>query len=453
MTFEPPPEPPTTTPAAEQAVEVRGQAAETVQSATDRSFSRSTIIALSVAGVLSLLATFLIPALTGDNSPGKATVDPNAYSYSALGHRAFVEFLRDSGLSVMVSRSRSVDRAAFDRPLILIEPGGFEAGELRDTIAKARLRNIPVVVFLPKREGVQDAENEEWVAKTSLIDMLETVTVYEEVVSGTYGEEVTIASPVLQVATPATDWDAETPIHTGPTAMPLQLLDDGERLVPIAQSSDGVLIGAVVGSEIYVISDPDIISTAGLAQGDNAAIVYGFFRDYLGAESLVVDELIHGFPPKSESIWVEMFSFPLIILTMHLLGLLAVILWATVGRFGKPEERPPRVAPGKKALIENTATLLSLGRDVGDGIRVYFRATIRAIAQAYAMPAGLSHDDRVTQLARLAKDRGLSEDLVALEQSVQQLANARNQRRRAVQLAQRVYQFREEMTHGQPNRL
>jgi hypothetical protein len=208
------------------------------------------------------------------------------------------------------------------------------------------------------------------------------------------------------------------------------------------------LIGVFPEVELYVISDPDLLSTQGLARGANAALLYRFFTTYLKADGLVMDELMHGFPPKSESIWSELASFPLVVLTAHLLGLLALALWATTSRFGKPADRPPRVPPGKVALIDNTATLLALGGHVGHGLRAYVRGTVRALAAEYALPQRLSDEERLQTIARLGRERGASVDLERLAAQAATVGDRSRETWRAVSLARKVYRFRTEMSVG-----
>src|SRR5207245_1471038 len=122
---------------------------------------------------------------------------------------------------------------------------------------------------------------------------------------------------------------------------------------------EGLLV-ALTPSGVLVVADPDLVNTAGLGRGSNAAIARHLFVDVLGAKGLVVDETLHGFS-HAPSIWGELFDFPLALVTLHLAAVAALAVWAALGRFGKAQKVPPRVAPGKRALIENTAALLGYG--------------------------------------------------------------------------------------------
>lgn len=58
-------------------------------------------------------------SLYGDNGRPNGA---NSHSLSAIGHMAFVELLREQGISVIVSRNESASKARNDSLLIVAEP-------------------------------------------------------------------------------------------------------------------------------------------------------------------------------------------------------------------------------------------------------------------------------------------------------------------------------------------
>jgi hypothetical protein len=109
---------------------------------------------------------------------------------------------------------------------------------------------------------------------------------------------------------------------------------------------------------LYLVADPDLCENHGLGTADHAALVHDLFVRELAAQEVIFDETIHGFARKP-GLFAEAFRFPLVLATLQSLVLAGVVLWAGMGRFGKP--LPPReaLAGGPETLIDNTARLLS----------------------------------------------------------------------------------------------
>ncbi|PKN56398.1 MAG: hypothetical protein CVU56_16310 [Deltaproteobacteria bacterium HGW-Deltaproteobacteria-14] len=432
-----------------------------------------------MAGALSLLATLALPLLAGDE-PDRTTRAPNAYSKSAVGHHALVTVLRELGLPVLVSRYRSASRAGPGQPLVIAEPTGHSDEELVDMIAEALGNDADVVLVLPKWDpddwdppradevevegggplseltpeaGPEPAERVPQLLPVE--DVAHVLNLADRAVARATGRpppETEYEGGVITRGDRATGWVGPVARYGTPSLEQLQgiRLDLEPELALEDPADDGtILIGSwpVTTSFIYFVSDPELFDTMGLGRGDNAVLTYRFFVDTLGARGLIFDEVVHGFK-KPPSIWSDLFSFPLVVLTFHLIGLLALGLWAAGARFGKPDRLPPRVAPGKAALISNTATLLAVGGHVGYGLREYLKSTLRAVARDYALPARLDDQERLATLARLASERGVSEDPVALAQRVLQVPDSKREGRRALALARRIYRFRMEMTDG-----
>jgi len=205
------------------------------------------------------------------------------------------------------------------------------------------------------------------------------------------------------------------------------------------------------------VSDPDLLNTMGLGKVDHAEIAMALVLDVLRADAVVIDEVSHGFE-KAATLWQELFAFPLVLFTLHLIGLLGFALWAAMPRFGKPEARPPRVPSGKQTLLDNTATLLALGHHAGHGVKRYLEANLRAVARAYGLPPEASDAARLDAIAELAARRGVGTkrgqdalDIRALARDAAALAQRDGRRgddRKARDLAKRIHQFRTEMRDG-----
>jgi hypothetical protein len=245
-------------------------------------------------------------------------------------------------------------------------------------------------------------------------------------------------------------------------AAPAQLLKPAPGLAAVIACPGGVLIARLAaekagpGPATYLIADPDILNNHGLDQGENATAVFDFLTRDLGATGVVFDETIHGYN-RVPGLLAEALRFPMVLALLQSLVLLGAVLWAGMGRFGKPLPSAAALAAGKETLIDNTAKLLAAGGHAADGLRRYFAQTTRSVAAHYFLPADLPEGERLARLQRLTdgqaarsrKVRGLN--LAALERSLALLPDGARGEERAARIARRLYDWRLEMTNGHRN--
>jgi len=432
---------------------------ERLADASRRTFTPRAVRWIVGVGIVSLLLTLLLSVLAKSGEPERSTAEANAFSYSAVGHRAFVALLERVGVDVTVSRYRSAERASRERPLLVLEPhADDQLAELEDLVRGARNRGAPIVVALPKWEVTDTVHDRGWANRIELLSPYRVDETIDVVTKALAGADSPLYFGSFSVA--RGDREAGTVSVQGRSTgwrlglEPYQLLGDDDDLVPIV-TVDGIVEGSrtllakVSGSEVYLLSDPDLVNTMGLGLADHAHLAVAIVDEVLGVDEVVVDEIAHGFE-RAETIWQELMGFPLILVTLHVAGLLALALWAAMARFGKPEARPPRVPSGKQTLLDNTATLLALGHHAGYGAKRYLETTLRLLARAYGLPAEASEEARLEQLATIAARRGGRTDLRALAREVAGLADRGGLREehRARELARRIYDFRKELWDG-----
>src|SRR5262249_37464383 len=134
-------------------------------------------------------------------------------------------------------------------------------------------------------------------------------------------------------------------------------------------------------------------------------------------------------------------------------GLLCALLaaWAAMVRFGPLRAAPPPIAPGKDFLIRNTAALLRYGGHHGHALNRYFAAAVQAVRHALHAPADPTPAALNGWLERVRTARGGTISLPELSAAVEALP-ARPPAHRIVELADLIYRWRLEMTHGSDNR-
>jgi hypothetical protein len=413
-------------------------------------FSRRAVGWIVGSVALSFLAAVLLGVYGRDLESPRPGHD--TFSYSALGHRGLAELLRAMGLGVVSRQSSRGGTPGRERPLVLAEADDKEhIKDLRDEAAKAA---APLVLVLPKWEvGPPDRKHPDWLASA---DLLAPEEVQRQTAELGVGTVAVVRSGRVETCT-ATWGGAATELRI--QAAPAQLLEPSPGLQPVIACPRGLLIArlaaekAAPGPATYLIADPDILNNHGLDQGENATAVFDFLTRGLGATGVVFDETIHGYH-RVPGLLAEALRFPMVLAVLQSLVLLAVVLWAGMGRFGKPLPSTAALAAGKEALIDNTAKLLAAGGHAGDGLRRYFAQTTRSVAAHYFLPPDLPEGERLARLQRLtdghavrsSKARGLN--LAALERSLALLPDGARGEERATRIARRLYDWRLEMTNG-----
>ncbi len=419
--------------------------------ADESGIARRPITWAAAAAAVSF-AVALVMMAYGPELTEVQSAQPDTFSSSALGHRALVKFLEASGLPVHVRRSRELIGSHRGDPIVVAEPLGDDedhGGELQGLLRRAAERAAPVILVLPKWRGVTDpAGAGRWVVAVSLRPEPQVQEVLDDV-----APQLSVHRRFAQAAAAPlaceTSWGERFAVElVGP-----QLLEgfnySGER---IAWCTQGTLVArvqvAAASTPVYVVSDPDLINNHGLPRGDNAVVVSRFFSELLLARGVVFDEVVHGYA-QDRSFLAELLHYPLVVTIVHLLLVLALVLWAGSARFGKALPAPPRLPPGKQALIDNTAKLLTCGGRVRAGALRYFDETLRVLARHYHLPRELTPPELVRRLGAIAGERRHEIDLGATRAAIEALDDRRRSSGpRSVELAAALHAWRQEMMHG-----
>jgi hypothetical protein len=222
-----------------------------------------------------------------------------------------------------------------------------------------------------------------------------------------------------------------------------------EALEPIVADRIGnVLVGQTdhEGGELTVLTDPDVLNNFGLRSADNARFVIELIDRLRAGGPVVIDETMHGYA-QSPSLVRTLFQFPLVLATLQVLVCAALAVWAAMVRFGPRRDAPPPIAPGKDFLIRNTAALLHYGGHHGHALRRYLALSIAAVRHALHAPS-LAPGAMTAWLERVRVVRGGRISLALLEQEIE----VADSPARVVELADQVFRWRMEMTHGTDDR-
>ncbi len=359
------------------------------------------------------------------------SVQADGYSRSALGHRGLIHLLRSEGWHVAQRRSSSFTLSAaglqvFAEPSVL---GSESEDRLYNLIQQAE----QALVVLPKRSPKNVVPNEPWLRDTQIDRQRDAQRVLDTVAA-----DVTPALVRQIVSNPTSGWSSPVglPLPAFATAN-VQLLAPG-GFEPLLTCEAGTLVARV--GHVTILSDPDVLANHGLAQ--NAPLALALFDLISGDRSVAFDETLHGHTVEP-SFLAAMGSFPLVLVPVHLLLMLAVALWMAHGRFGPVEPPPTVIAPGKAYLLDNVAALLATRRDAMPSLRRYARQQVRRAALADGASKTMSNRElRVWFLARnhhLRAGRELAETLATIHDSPRQKTAART-------LAAQVHALIEELS-------
>jgi hypothetical protein len=246
------------------------------------------------------------------------------------------------------------------------------------------------------------------------------------------------------------DWTTNE-IGRGPVITEKPQLIKSNRLRPIVGSADGMLIGELSSNQrrLWILADPDVLQNHGIAK--NAAFDAALINRLRGAQgNIVFDETVHGFTEQSSSPFHMLIEWPFVLAMIQGLVAVALLLWATMGRFGLPLTAPITLPAGKTRLIENTAKLFALARYQPVIVRRYVYAMIRDAGRALHAPAGLTDSALIAWLQRTSQTRDVGVDCSAVLTAAGELSTSTQAYTSMAALARDIFRWKQEIVDGGP---
>jgi hypothetical protein len=403
-------------------------AGEAVEAGAAQPFSR--VVALAVAGIgIAAFAAFLVfgafaPDTDRDLRGGSALSD------SAVGFAGIVELLRAQGVPVTVSR---VAPRAGRSGLLVLTPS-FGTAAIGSTLLADRAG--PVLVVLPKWRVQSLKGHPGWVESDGLlgpgsIDHLMPVPIDLDRIDGPHR--------VLHGGTGSMEKDSALPIGA---LDPIQVVDVSANWAPVllTEQSRPVLL-RWSGHRVYLLADPDILDTRGLATPEGAATALQIIDALRAGGPVTLDVTLNGFtaPPNLLRL---LFVPPLLGATLCATAAALLVLLIALHRFG-PVARPDRVHEfGKRALADNSAGLIALaGREPRMALpyaQLLRGQALRGLGASHRLDAAAA--DRLLDAA--ARTRGLDDSWTTLAGE----AGAAHSRAALVAVAAKLYRWRKGMT-------
>jgi hypothetical protein len=418
-------------------------------------FSKRLLIVWVVAAAL----TFAISLYFMGSKDQGDTIGPSAFSRSAIGYAGIAEVLHQLGVDVVKSRYDSLGKLTSGSVLVIAEP---RPGGKTETTIRTLLKADTILLILPKWTGEPSRQKSGWLGKAELLSRADAAWVLHFV-----------APRADVIRSDQASWTTNTLDITPTLQAPIQLMHGG-RLRPIIGDKDGMLLGEISQGNgqflllsdplkplqraatatrkhtIWVLSDPDIISNHGFAEAGNAALAVATIKHLLtGSGRVVFDETLHGFTSEPAGPLLLLFRFPFIMATIQGAIAIALLLWATLGRFGAPQPAPPPMSAGRLGLLQNIAKLVEFTGHHEVMIRRYVFETVRDVARQLHAPRGLSTAALVAWLQRVGAARGITTDCSALMSETEALADGRRRSPASlVRLARQIHQWRGEIVDG-----
>src|SRR5262249_10832405 len=157
-----------------------------------------------------------------------------------------------------------------------------------------------------------------------------------------------------------------------------------------------------------------------------AGVAVGMRKGLRGADgSVVFDETVHGYLAKPTSPFLLLFRFPFVIATAQGVIAAALLLWATLARFGVPQSAPPPLRAGREGLLQNMAKLIEFTGHQQWMLVRYIQETVRDVARQLHAPRGLSGEGLMAWLQRVGNARGADVDCAAVVRRAAELGTGR----------------------------
>jgi hypothetical protein len=398
-------------------------------------FSRTTLIVVIAVAAVSLGVTVAL-TIVGDDLGERRSAGVDGYSVSAIGHRGLARMLEKLDVPVVVSRNNSGDKARHGL-LIIAEPTVTDEAS-RERLIKLLASAPNTLLVLPKWFGSTE-RGQAWLSDARLLPI----------------DEVTPVINALELDKPVTVEREAAPIAWGvdpgaprPVIREPQLIATEGLSAIVTDRTGRQLLGRTTADDrtITVLADPDVLNNFGLRNADNARFAINLIDELRHDGPVVIDETMHGYA-QAPSLVRTLFRFPLVLATLQVLVCALLVVWAAMVRFGPRREAPPPIAPGKDFLIRNTAALLHYGGHHAHALRRYLQLTVAAVRHALHAPS-LAPAAMTAWLERVRAVRGGTISLVTLEQAVEDAATPA----RVVEVADQVFRWRMEMTHGTDSR-
>jgi hypothetical protein len=391
------------------------------------------VAAWLAAAIILAVGTIALMIFGGGSTE---TAGPSAFSRSAIGYAGIADVMHRLGARVVKSRKDSVAKVDPAGVLVVAEPSSGVSAQQMSALMNART----VLLVLPKWTGEPSQSHRGWISSARLLPEI------------TARSAAQIANIEVVRVPRVTSWSHNEIGRTPVISVGGVQLMRSNRLRPVVGNDSGMLVGELRSGarRLWILADPDPMQNHGLADPDNAVFSVALINALRGQDGNVVfDEVVHGFEEKASSPLRLLFEFPFVLATIQGAIAVALLLWATMRRFGAPLPPPVELKSGKRSLIEATANLLDFARHRPIIIQRYVHEIVQDVARQLHAPAGLSESALIAWLRRTSRARDAQIDCGAVVSKVDELvAGGRSARPQLATLARDIFRWKREVIDG-----
>ena len=397
-------------------------------------FPLITLIVVIVVGLAAFVTATYLEVFGDGGEPH--TTGPSVFSRSAIGHRAFAAALRKLDIPVQISRFRTLDKAGRGSLLLVIEPRS-------DQPSKEFLHQIDrasqALLVLPKWLGRTDHEKPIWIDRMDLLPKSVPQNLLRQVL------------PNAEIVRKNGSLTQEAGRFGGNIKLdhPQSFIDN--NVSAIVLNKDGILLGAVQRGDhkLWILSDPDLLSNAGLDEADNGVVAISIVNALLPkGGTVVIDETLHGFEQRP-NLMRTLLHPPFVTILLAMIVAALVLVWAGTARFGAPQAEANGLTAGKLTLVKSAAKLLRFGTSAHNLLLSYRRLVLADVMNELHGPNGLDEIAQAAWLDRAAAHRGLETRLrPRLDRMSALMESRRIDATRALRCALDLYRWKQEILHG-----
>ncbi|MEM7494435.1 MAG: hypothetical protein AAF296_13730, partial [Pseudomonadota bacterium] len=219
-----------------------------------------------------------------------------------------------------------------------------------------------------------------------------------------------------------------------------------KQVISIVTTPEGSLLSRIPETNIYILSDPDMLNTFGLARPENARFALGLFdylQPYQGAP-IAFDATVHGFERTSNLLRI-IFDIPFLGATLIAFATMLLVGWGATVRFAPSQQEGRVIAFGKQALADNSAGLIAMTQRENTMAPRYLETSRRALRRQFGLPKNTDPETLTNLLNALTKQR---EGNSTFETNADPLEAPALNREDLTEKAQRLWRWRKEMSDG-----
>lgn len=325
---------------------------------TQGPFNPRTMLVVVGVGVAAFIAMLVLGAYAPDLRSGH-NGGTHALSNAATGFSGLVRLAGETGRNPSIVRSES-DLTNEDLAVVTPDHGWTDLSSIL-----ARRGPRATLIVLPKWDVAADEKNSGWIVVNRLLPTgdpertLYPSNPFEIRRAKGHGEALVNADPTMP-----------GDLHFLAPAVVQTISGKGMR--PLITTPSGAIVLAKVGaSNLYVLSEPDLINNHGMGDIRQAKAALALL-DYLNstdADGVLFDVTANGLG-RSRSPLRLAFDAPFLGVTLTIFAAMLLAGWQALVRFGPVRRRERAIAFGKAALVDNSAALIrKAGREAHLGGR------------------------------------------------------------------------------------